>query len=289
MSSLTAKDARNTKKRLFLLTTTQEGIKAYKNGDKVKAHQLFQQAVAQDKDDIQAWLGLAATTNSAEEKAAAYQHVLRREPENATAMKGLAQMVAQGQVIVRTPRQIAADNQAVEAENKSDSPSPSYGRDDERLIFAIRPSMVLISLQILATLVVLFVLAAFGISRNDPWGVRGLVVFIFQIIILAAILASTYAFALFYSTKYTLTSRKLTIESGVLGKSRRTIPVQRIQDVTLNQTWSERLLNIGDVVVESAGEFGAIKLKDVPDYQKHMRQLSQLIDEQHSSDGLGTR
>jgi uncharacterized membrane protein YdbT with pleckstrin-like domain len=148
--------------------------------------------------------------------------------------------------------------------------------------------MALISLQILAVLVTLFVLAAFTVSRNDPFGLRGLVVFMFQLLILGAIVVSAYAFALFYSTKYTLTSRKLVVESGVFGKSRRTIPVQRIQDVTLKQSFFERLLNMGDVVVESAGEFGAIKLKDVPDYQQRIKQLAQLIDDQHvKGDGLG--
>jgi uncharacterized membrane protein YdbT with pleckstrin-like domain len=118
--------------------------------------------------------------------------------------------------------------------------------------------------------------------------IEGLAVVIFGLLFLVAIITSIFALITYYFIQYTLSTQNLVIESGILGKSRRTIPVQRIQDVSFNQSWLERLLNIGDILVESAGGFGIIKLKEVADYQKRIRQLSQLIDQQQANSGLGS-
>ncbi len=83
-------------------------------------------------------------------------------------------------------------------------------------------------------------------------------------------------FALLF-TKYNLTSSGIIIESGFLGRTRKTIPIQNIQDVSYEQNIFERFIGVGDVVVESAGEKGSIHLIDIPDCIDRSQQILKMI------------
>jgi uncharacterized membrane protein YdbT with pleckstrin-like domain len=50
----------------------------------------------------------------------------------------------------------------------------------------------------------------------------------------------------------------LTIESGFFSRTRRTVDMAKIQDVTVSQTLGQRILGVGDLRLESAGESGAM-------------------------------
>ncbi len=70
-------------------------------------------------------------------------------------------------------------------------------------------------------------------------------------------------------TVYTLTSVKLEIQSGVFSKISRNIPLRHIQDVTVNQTLRERLLGVGDVIIDSAVMEGTMPLSSIKDPRKY--------------------
>jgi len=48
----------------------------------------------------------------------------------------------------------------------------------------------------------------------------------------------------------------LTLETGFLSRTRRTVDMAKIQDVTVRQTLGQRILGVGDLMLESAGEGG---------------------------------
>ncbi len=52
----------------------------------------------------------------------------------------------------------------------------------------------------------------------------------------------------------------LTLETGFLSRSRRTVDTAKIQDVTVKQTLGQRLLGVGDLMLESAGESGRMTI-----------------------------
>jgi putative membrane protein len=60
-----------------------------------------------------------------------------------------------------------------------------------------------------------------------------------------------------YWRRYTLTTRRLIVEEGVFHRRERSIPLDRIQDVTLGLPLLGRLLGYGDVIVENAADSGA--------------------------------
>ena len=55
----------------------------------------------------------------------------------------------------------------------------------------------------------------------------------------------------------------LTLESGYLSRTRRTVDMGKIQDVTVRQSFGQRLMNTGDIVLESAGESGAMGIQNL--------------------------
>ena len=55
----------------------------------------------------------------------------------------------------------------------------------------------------------------------------------------------------------------LTIKSGFFSRTRRTVDMAKIQDVTVRQSLGQRMLGVGDLMLESAGESGAMGMRNV--------------------------
>ena len=55
----------------------------------------------------------------------------------------------------------------------------------------------------------------------------------------------------------------LTLESGFLSRTRRTVDMGKIQDVTVRQSFGQRLMNTGDLLLESAGKSGAMGIQNL--------------------------
>jgi uncharacterized membrane protein YdbT with pleckstrin-like domain len=65
------------------------------------------------------------------------------------------------------------------------------------------------------------------------------------------------------TTHFVLTTERLIFRSGLLSRYGREIPLERVNDVTFSQSLFERLLGIGDLLVESAGEHGQSTFEDI--------------------------
>jgi membrane protein YdbS with pleckstrin-like domain len=80
-------------------------------------------------------------------------------------------------------------------------------------------------------------------------------------------------------TVYTLTTSKVEIRTGILSKSAQSIPLRHIQDVTVSETLKERMIGIGDVLIDSA----ALDRKMAMDNIKNPRKYADLILDQLQS------
>ncbi len=68
------------------------------------------------------------------------------------------------------------------------------------------------------------------------------------------------------SLHYTITDERIRITEGFLGKARENVELIRIQDVDYGQTFSERILNLGDINVRSHdSSHPLITLKNIKD------------------------
>ncbi len=66
------------------------------------------------------------------------------------------------------------------------------------------------------------------------------------------------------STAYTLTDQRIKIETGILSRSEKIIPIDRIQDCTTRVSLIGRMLGYGRVEVDAAGAQGAEVLQHLP-------------------------
>lgn len=56
--------------------------------------------------------------------------------------------------------------------------------------------------------------------------------------------------------RYTLTPSMIEIDRGVIARTTQNVPLRRIQDVTVSATAMQRMLGLGDVIVDNASEDG---------------------------------
>jgi len=56
--------------------------------------------------------------------------------------------------------------------------------------------------------------------------------------------------------RYTVTDSKLQIDTGLLARTTKNIPLSKVQDVTVSATIPQRLMGFGDIVIDNASELG---------------------------------
>ena len=139
--------------------------------------------------------------------------------------------------------------------------------NDERVIFAIGPTLKFVYAGYLVALLAAFVIAAIlGGFFQSPW--------VGVILGLLILLIPVYLHVKNKLVRYTLTDSKLEIDSGFVSRTRRNIPLRRVQDVTVSSTFIQRLLGFGDIVIDNASEGGErLILDDIDAAQKRADEI----------------
>ncbi len=65
------------------------------------------------------------------------------------------------------------------------------------------------------------------------------------------------------TTNFVVTTDRLIYRAGVLAKQGKEIPLERLNDISFNQTIFERILGAGDLLIESGGERGQQHFSDI--------------------------
>lgn len=66
------------------------------------------------------------------------------------------------------------------------------------------------------------------------------------------------------ATSYTVTDQRVILDQGVLGRSSKIIPIDRVQDVSTRQSLFGRIFGYGTVEIDAAGARGAEVLEHLP-------------------------
>jgi uncharacterized membrane protein YdbT with pleckstrin-like domain len=61
---------------------------------------------------------------------------------------------------------------------------------------------------------------------------------------------------------------KLRYTEGMLSRSSRTLELSKIQDVRVDQTLTQRMLGLGDLTLETAGETGRLSMRGIDEPQR---------------------
>ena len=72
-------------------------------------------------------------------------------------------------------------------------------------------------------------------------------------VVAAAALSTLAAWLVRLTSSLTLTNQRVIQREGVLRRNSNVIPVDRIQDISIKQTLTGRLLNYGDIEIDTAG------------------------------------
>lgn len=102
---------------------------------------------------------------------------------------------------------------------------------------------------------------------------------------------SLWPFLKWETTHYVVTNRRIVHRSGVLSRSGRDVPLNRVNDVSFNHGPLERVLRCGTLVIESAGDRGQVVLADVPHVERVQHTVYELVQQEedrlHREEGTG--
>ena len=79
-------------------------------------------------------------------------------------------------------------------------------------------------------------------------------------------------------TLITITTDRLRYESGLFSKTTHVVELVKVQDVRIDQTFAQRIFNIGDISIETAGGSSRIDLTSIDNPQdaaEHILKLAQ--------------
>ena len=80
-----------------------------------------------------------------------------------------------------------------------------------------------------------------------------------------------------WTTTYTITNRRLITRRGVFNKVGHDLPLNRVHEVSSDQSLLDRMLGCGTIHVATAAEDGTVVLRDVPDAEHVHTEISQLL------------
>ena len=120
----------------------------------------------------------------------------------------------------------------------------------------MRPSSKL--LKPVYTLAFVLIALAYGFNNNRTERMDWLVI--------PPVLLLLWTFARHLKLRFTtltVAGRKLRYETGMLSRSSRTMELAKVQDVRVDETFFQRLLGLGNLTIESAGEAGRLTIDNI--------------------------
>ncbi|MGL4338964.1 MAG: PH domain-containing protein [Rhodoglobus sp.] len=108
---------------------------------------------------------------------------------------------------------------------------------------------------------------------SEPWHIQAALITAAVLTVLAWLIP----FCRWLSQRYTITTRRTVVRSGVIIRSRQELLHSRAQGVTLRQSILQRIFRTGHVVV-TVGQSSAVVLRDVPSARLVTEVLHELIE-----------
>ena len=125
---------------------------------------------------------------------------------------------------------------------------------DEVLVLDLHPHWWRFVKQVV---VIIATLAALANTHRIPNNfLSDLALIIAQVFTALAVLNLVLQTLKWYRTHFVLTSQRVIFQSGVIARSRIEISLHKINLVTFHQSIFERLINAGDIIIESGAEDG---------------------------------
>jgi membrane protein YdbS with pleckstrin-like domain len=146
--------------------------------------------------------------------------------------------------------------------------------EDESVVLETHPHWKVLVVPVIELLVVLAV-AGFMLGYFDQSWARWSVVGVGLLLVLVLFVVP---FLRWRTTMFVITTKRVVTREGILTRSGRDVPLNRINDVSFSHNLLERLLRCGTLTVESAGERGQVVLNDIPRVAEVQHRLYELTE-----------
>jgi len=153
--------------------------------------------------------------------------------------------------------------------------------DDERVVKHLHPHWITLVRPVLLLIVIValgsFLAAIFpGGGLQTPGRIA-----IGVVGVIALILVTLIPYLRWRTTHYVLTTHRLMTRVGILSHTGRDIPLNRINNAMYEQSFFERIVNSGTLVVESAGEDGQQVFRNIPNADETQQLINRLVEGDH--------
>lgn len=139
--------------------------------------------------------------------------------------------------------------------------------DLEQVIFTVRPTLIFIKLgYLLAAIAAIGLVVLLALTQIVPPYISIPVALLFFLI-------PAYYHLKRNMVRYTLTDSKIEIDTGLIARTTRNIPLAKIQDVTVSASIPQRLLGFGDILVDNASELGGTTILHNISQPRHFADL----------------
>ena len=88
---------------------------------------------------------------------------------------------------------------------------------------------------------------------------------------------SIIPFIRWLSWTYTVTNKRLVEQRGILTRTGRVIPLNRINDVAFEKNLNDRILGCGTLIIHDASDQAGLELRDIPRIEALHRTVTNLV------------
>ena len=172
----------------------------------------------------------------------------------------------------------AEEETRVVSQKKPERQIVNDNNNDEKQIYSISPTLMFVKIGYVGAIFGAFLLVAlmsmlYDYLKISPW--------IAVLLGLSLLLIPAFYHFKQKLVSYTLTDAKIEIDAGLISRTTRNVPLRTIQDVTVSATVAQRMLGLGDLIIENANETdGKVILKNINSPKKYadilLKQMRQL-------------
>lgn len=158
---------------------------------------------------------------------------------------------------------------------------------DEHVEMHLHPHWKALVAPVLVLVVALAGVAAAGVLLPDKGWAHILLIVIAAVALVLICWLTLWPWLKWRTTHYVFTNERVIMRHGVFSREGRDIPLNRVNDVSFQHTFFERMLGCGTLTIESAGERGQVVLKELPHVEQVQSQLYELVEADHDAHTFG--
>jgi uncharacterized membrane protein YdbT with pleckstrin-like domain len=159
--------------------------------------------------------------------------------------------------------------------------------DDEHVVLHLHPHWKVLVRPVLVTVLAVAAVVAGFLLLPAGTGATVALYAIAAVALLLVLWLAVWPLLVWSNTHYVFTNERVVLQHGVFSRERRDIPLNRVNDHSMNQRFSERLLGCGTLTIESAGERGQTVLADIPGVGRVQTKLYELVEAHHDRHSRG--